>query len=154
MPKILSSLEHNIKVIWLQKNIKDYTEYTSFGFGYCVAVLIRVLLPLCTEYINAAAGDGNASCVLTMLLRGCAFLQARAREHQGKLDIKALLIKPVQRFPQYELLLKVSHPLCYTLKGWNIEIVTIINLSIVYIVLRGFSHWMFIVGIVISLSVF
>lgn len=34
------------------------------------------------------------------------FLVARAREHQGKLDLKALLIKPVQRFPQYELLLK------------------------------------------------
>ncbi|KAK3872868.1 hypothetical protein Pcinc_022083 [Petrolisthes cinctipes] len=34
------------------------------------------------------------------------FLVARAREHPGKLDLKALLIKPVQRFPQYELLLK------------------------------------------------
>ncbi|XP_042237395.1 rho guanine nucleotide exchange factor 17-like isoform X2 [Homarus americanus] len=34
------------------------------------------------------------------------FLVARAREHHGKLDLKALLIKPVQRLPQYELLLK------------------------------------------------
>nr|XP_045609948.1 LOW QUALITY PROTEIN: uncharacterized protein LOC123765431 [Procambarus clarkii] len=34
------------------------------------------------------------------------FLLARAREHHGKLDLKALLIKPVQRLPQYELLLK------------------------------------------------
>ncbi|XP_071525862.1 uncharacterized protein [Panulirus ornatus] len=34
------------------------------------------------------------------------FVVAWAREHPGKLDLKALLIKPVQRFPQYELLLK------------------------------------------------
>ncbi|KAK8749646.1 hypothetical protein OTU49_015465 [Cherax quadricarinatus] len=34
------------------------------------------------------------------------FLVAREREHHGKLDLKALLIKPVQRLPQYELLLK------------------------------------------------
>lgn len=36
-----------------------------------------------------------------------ASFQARAREHHGKLDLKALLIKPVQRFPQFELMMKV-----------------------------------------------
>ncbi|XP_047494989.1 rho guanine nucleotide exchange factor 17-like [Penaeus chinensis] len=34
------------------------------------------------------------------------FLLDRAREHHGKLDLKALLIKPVQRFPQFELMMK------------------------------------------------
>jgi len=31
-----------------------------------------------------------------------------AREHPGKMDLKALLISPVQRFPHYEMLLKVN----------------------------------------------
>uniref|UniRef100_A0A6A7FTN7 Rho guanine nucleotide exchange factor 17 isoform X3 n=1 Tax=Hirondellea gigas TaxID=1518452 RepID=A0A6A7FTN7_9CRUS len=34
------------------------------------------------------------------------FLAAMAREHPGKMDLKALLISPVQRFPHYEMLLK------------------------------------------------
>ncbi|XP_018013891.1 rho guanine nucleotide exchange factor 17 [Hyalella azteca] len=34
------------------------------------------------------------------------FLVAMAREHPGKMDLKALLISPVQRFPHYEMLLK------------------------------------------------
>ncbi|KAL7632553.1 UNVERIFIED_CONTAM: hypothetical protein RMT77_017120 [Armadillidium vulgare] len=34
------------------------------------------------------------------------FLVAMAKEHPGKLDLKALLITPVQRFPHYELILK------------------------------------------------
>ncbi|KAF2365474.1 Dbl (DH) domain [Trinorchestia longiramus] len=34
------------------------------------------------------------------------FLVSMAREHPGKMDLKALLISPVQRFPHYEMLLK------------------------------------------------
>lgn len=33
------------------------------------------------------------------------FLEAMAREHKGKLSLDTLLIKPVQKFPNYELIL-------------------------------------------------
>lgn len=34
------------------------------------------------------------------------FLEAMAREHKGKLSLDNLLIKPVQKFPRYELLIQ------------------------------------------------
>ncbi|KAK4872091.1 hypothetical protein RN001_016215 [Aquatica leii] len=45
------------------------------------------------------------------------FLESTAREHKGKLALDSLLIKPIQKFPKYELLLQrlikhtdISHP--------------------------------------------
>ncbi|KAF5303219.1 hypothetical protein FQR65_LT08299 [Abscondita terminalis] len=45
------------------------------------------------------------------------FLECTAREHKGKLALDSLLIKPIQKFPKYELLLQrlikhtdISHP--------------------------------------------
>ncbi|XP_033116116.1 rho guanine nucleotide exchange factor 17-like [Anneissia japonica] len=104
VPEILHN--HRLFLRQLQPRVKEWNEIQKIGDIFTSSFTKQSLLDTYTAFIN------NFSRAKELISKASAkpafnkFLDDRVRENKDKLSIDDLIIKPVQRIPRYELLIK------------------------------------------------
>ncbi|XP_071951470.1 rho guanine nucleotide exchange factor 17-like [Antedon mediterranea] len=104
VPEILHN--HRLFLRQLQPRVKEWNEIQKIGDIFTSSFTKQSLLDTYTSFIN------NFSRAKELISKASAkpafnkFLDDRMRENKEKLSVDDLIIKPVQRIPRYELIIK------------------------------------------------
>ncbi|XP_055549403.1 uncharacterized protein LOC129732498 [Wyeomyia smithii] len=116
VPAILNIHERFLEE--LRRRLDAWDPLQKIGDAFVDVFSRPVILDTYTSFVN---NWNRAKDAIRITRQKCPafarFLEAMAREHKGKLSLDNLLIKPVQKFPNYELILSrlikhtnVDHP--------------------------------------------
>ncbi|EAT46715.1 AAEL002100-PA, partial [Aedes aegypti] len=116
VPAILNIHERFLEE--LRRRLDSWDPMQKIGDAFVDVFSRPVILDTYTSFVN---NWNRAKDAIRTTRQKCPafarFLEAMAREHKGKLSLDNLLIKPVQKFPNYELILSrlikhtdVDHP--------------------------------------------